>query len=163
MSDVENYSILFPENVSSIKIINQTNNIIVVEEKIRSGYIDFSSGPIGFTFGSLERTNSDDEYSGISNSKNSVSSGFTSEDLEMNLLVKHEIIAPDSHTIEILNGEAKGTKISITYHDIDEGTEIETYVQIQSSGFFRIFLGYMDFENFESVTNSIISTFEKSS
>jgi carbon monoxide dehydrogenase subunit G len=77
--------------------------------------------------------------------------------------VRYEIFSPDSLTIEILDGEAAGSKILMTFEEIDEGTEIETRIQLQSYGFFRMFIGNMIHDDVENVINSIISTFEKAS
>jgi len=42
MSNIENYPNVFPDNIKSVKIINQTNNLIIAEEKITERGLDVS-------------------------------------------------------------------------------------------------------------------------
>jgi len=49
--------------------------------------------------------------------------------IKVKLFVKHEIFPPDRHEIEILNGYANGTKITILFHENDSKTTISSDMQ----------------------------------
>ncbi len=77
MANVENYPIILSEYISSVKIINQTENIVFAEEKIKK-------------------------------------SGITSK-----VLVKHSFFPYDRHVIKIIDGDAKGSRIDITFEEME--------------------------------------------
>lgn len=157
ISNIENYPNIFPENVKSVKILEQTQNTIKSKMKIKSGKITFVTEP------SIDIESDVSYVKSASLYENSGPRIFTTSNLEIDVNVKFEIVSPDSFKIEILDGEAVGSKILMNFKEVDQGTEIETRIQIQSYGFFRIFVGELIHEDVNSLTNSIISTFEKSS
>ena len=120
MVDVENYPFVLPQNISEVKIINQTNNVIFAEETVSE-------------FG-----------------------------VKIKLLVKHEIFQPKEHIIEILDGYAKGTKIIITFSEIDSKTTISSDVSLITSGPVNSIIFLMGQSHFESAYASIIRAFEDS-
>lgn len=54
--------------------------------------------------------------------------------IKVKLMVKHVIEPHDKHTIEILNGDAKGTIIIQTYETVESGTKINTKSEIKLRG-----------------------------
>ncbi|MCV0373515.1 MAG: DUF4214 domain-containing protein [Nitrosarchaeum sp.] len=96
MTDVKNYPIILPTNVISVKIINQTENIIFAEEEI-------------VIRGLKEKT-----------------------------ILKHTIEFPNTYIIEIMHGEAKGTKITVDFEDYNSNsTMIKTKTELVVQGILK--------------------------
>tara|TARA_B100001013_G_C24619645_1_gene446688 strand:- start:1391 stop:2755 length:1365 start_codon:yes stop_codon:yes gene_type:complete len=74
------------------------------------------------------------------------------------LLVKHTFIPYDKQIIEILDGDAKGTKIIATFVQLENSTEITTNVDFQLHGILSPF-GFLAHGNINSAMNTIILTF----
>ena len=91
---------------------------------------------------------------------------FTSElvkeqGIEMNLYVKHIIVPYESHTMEVLDGNAKGTKITTLFEEINSKTKITSIIEIRVTGILLPF-GYLPESNLKSAMNTILDNFEKS-
>jgi len=59
--------------------------------------------------------------------------------IELSFIVKHSFIPFEKHEIEILEGDAKGTKIIQLFSDDDSSTLIDTSVEFHLSGALQIF------------------------
>ena len=75
------------------------------------------------------------------------------------LLVKHEIFPPEKHVIEILDGFADGTKMIITFSEIDSKTTISSDINIKMSGPGVAVIALMQQSNFESAYGTVIYAF----
>jgi len=75
------------------------------------------------------------------------------------LLVKHEIFPPEKHVIEILDGFANGTKMIITFSEIDSKTTISSDINFKVSGPGVALIAHMHQINFESAHGTIIDAF----
>ena len=82
MADVLDYPIILPENYISVKVINETDDIIYTEEEVAEAGIKTS------------------------------------------MLVKHVIIPYQKHSIQVLNGYAQGTNITVLYEHENSDTKI---------------------------------------
>lgn len=116
MTSVENYPLVLPKNVISIKIINQTQNLIFAEEIISE-------------------------------------SGLT-----VKILAKHSIEPFQKHTIEIIEGDAKGTKIIQTFEEDGSTTKIRTELNIEVGGLLTP-ISYFPAGNIRSAMNTVIDSF----
>ena len=103
----------------------------------------------------------------INQTKNTI---FTEEEVgieigslfKTKILVKHSFIPYEKHNIEVLNGDANGTKVVIYYEEIDPGkTKILVNSDIQLHGLF-VPLGMITTQNnIEHMMNTVIRTFEE--
>ena len=100
MTDLEKYHLILPQNVVSIKIINQTDNVIYAEEELAVNF------------------------------------------LKAKFLVKHTIKPYQSHIIEILDGDAKGTIISQTFEGNSDRTIITTKIKLNLQGILTPFVHF---------------------
>ena len=75
------------------------------------------------------------------------------------LLVKHEIFPPEKHVIEILDGFADGTKMIITFSEIDSKTTISSDINIKLLGPGVELISYMEQSHFESAYGTVIDAF----
>jgi len=116
MTSVENYPLVLPKNVISIKIINQTQNVIIAEEIVSDR-------------------------------------GMTSK-----ILAKHSIEPFQKHTIEVLEGDAKGTKIIQTFEEDGSKTKIRTEFNIEVRGLLTP-ISYFPAGNIRSAMNTVIHSF----
>lgn len=116
ISNVTEYPIIFPENVRSIEIINQTNSVIYAKETIKE------------------------------------------RGIETTLLIKHTIIPFDKHIIEVIEGEARGTKITINFEGDNNSTKISASLDLHIKGVLIPFY-YLTKPNLESALNTVIDTF----
>jgi ribosome-associated toxin RatA of RatAB toxin-antitoxin module len=116
MSQIEDYSTIFPDNYLSVSVINKTNSIVYTQETIREA-------------------------------------GITTT-----LDVKHIIIPYDSHQIEILSGDAKNTKIIISFEERGLATKIDVDAQLHFKGILSPF-GYIPQNNMDHATNTVIKIF----
>ena len=98
MTDLEKYHLILPQNVVSLKIINQTNNVIYAEEEFFQTYV------------------------------------------KSKFLVKHTMKPYESHLIEILDGDAKGTTILQIFQDTAIGTHITTTINLDFQGILAPFV-----------------------
>jgi len=117
MANPENFPKALPNNVLSVKIINQTENIIIAQEEISEA--------------------------GISTK----------------ILVKHTITPHEEHIIEILEGDAKGTTITVNFESGNSGTVIKSKIEMKVRGLLLPF-GLLPEGNLNSAWNSAISGFE---
>ena len=118
MSDVQNYPLVFPKNIISVKILNQTENEIYAYEEV------------------------------------------TELGIKSKLLVKHTIIPHKTHTIEILDGDANGTKIMINFTNNGNFTQINSHLLLKVKGFLLPF-GFLPDNNLQSALNTVLTSFEK--
>lgn len=116
MTSVENYPLVLPKNVISVKIINQTQNLIFAEEIISE-------------------------------------SVFT-----VKILAKHSIEPFQKHTIEIIEGDAKGTKIIQTFEEDGLTTKIRIELNIEVGGLLTP-ISYFPAGNLRSAMNTVIDSF----
>jgi len=75
------------------------------------------------------------------------------------LLVKHEIFPPEKHVIEILDGFANGTKMIITFSEVDSKTTISSDINIKVSGPGVALISPMFQNNFENAYGTVIDAF----
>ena len=76
------------------------------------------------------------------------------------LLVKHTFIPYEKQIIEILEGDAKGTKITANFVQVDNSTEITTDVDLELHGILSPF-GFLAKGNINSAMNTVILTFSE--
>lgn len=74
------------------------------------------------------------------------------------LLVRHSILPYAMHNIEIKDGDAKGTKIKITFDEVDSGTKISTETEIRIKGILAPF-GLLLRSNLESALSTSLDSF----
>ena len=74
------------------------------------------------------------------------------------LVVKHTIIPYQKHIIEIMEGDAEGTIITMEFKQIAEGTELVTGVEIRLKGILSPF-GTLLTPNLESALNTSLDSF----
>jgi len=75
------------------------------------------------------------------------------------ILVKHELYPFDKHIIEILDGDAKGSKIVMTFSEIDSKTTISSDLHLKISGPLTYLFDFMYQSNFESAYGTVIDAF----
>ena len=83
--------------------------------------------------------------------------------LKISVLAKHTLIPYDEHTIEILDGDAKGTKIIQTFTGDEELTKISTKVELKLKGILKpvYFLPRGNVEHAISTVNSSFAEYAK--
>ena len=118
MTDVSNYPNILPQNIISVKIIEQNKNLIIAEETV------------------IEKG------------------------IKTTLLVKHIITPFQTHSIEILEGNAKKTTIIQNFKSISDGTTIETNIHFELQGILSP-LSFLPKSNFEHAMNTILTNFEQ--
>lgn len=116
MADIENYPNVLSDNFISIKIINQTDNVIFAEEEI------------------IERG------------------------IKTKLIVKHTIIPYELHTLEIMNGHAKGTLITVKFEENDPYTRIIVDAEMYFSGILIPF-ALLPSNNIHHAIDTVITSF----
>ena len=116
MSDLENYPKIFPDNILSLKILNQTENTIIAEEKV------------------------------------------TERGIITKLVVKHTIIPKEMHSMEILEGDAKGSMFTVLFQDHDGGAKLTLETELHLRGKL-IPIGIFTQYSLESVVDTIITNF----
>ena len=82
-----------------------------------------------------------------------VEAGITSK-----LLVQHIMYPYYEHTIEVMDGDAKGTKITQKFTDTDSVTTIHTLVELDLKGILSPF-GFLPKGNLEHASNTIVTSF----
>ena len=116
MANVGNYHHVLPQNVLSVKIIEEETNLIIAE------YILIERG------------------------------------IKVTVLAKHTLTPYNEHVIEILDGDAKGTKIIQTFIE-DEGlTKISTDVELKLKGMLKP-LYYLPKNNFAHAISTVNTNF----
>jgi len=83
---------------------------------------------------------------------------LTEAGIKVKFLVKHTITPFEKHVIEILDGDAKGTKITQTFQEKNSSTKIITKVDLNLQGLMIPF-GYIPKANLQHATNTVISDF----
>ena len=118
ITDVENYPIVLPKNILSVKILDRTNNSITAEEKIREHII------------------------------------------QSTLTVKHSFVPMEKHTIEILDGDAKGTIITQNFEILPTSgsLKITTDVELDLKGIFS-FVGFLPTTSIQHAVDTTIAEF----
>ena len=82
-----------------------------------------------------------------------VEAGITSK-----LLVKHRMYPHYEHIMEVMDGDAKGTKITQKFTDTDSVTTIHTLVELDLKGILSPF-GFLPKGNLEHASNTIVTSF----
>ena len=118
ITDVENYPIVLPKNILSVKILDRTNNSITAEEQI------------------------------------------SEHGIKSTLTVKHSFVPMEKHTIEVLDGDAKGTIITQNFEIIQpEGSlKITTNVELDLKGIFS-FVGFLPISSIQHAVDTTIDEF----
>jgi ribosome-associated toxin RatA of RatAB toxin-antitoxin module len=116
ITDVSTYPLVLPQNMQSVVIKSQNDNVIIAEETM------------------IEKG------------------------LKTTLVVKHTIIPYETHTIEVLEGDAKGTKIVQTFESIPNGTRIKTNIYFDLKEILYPLL-FLPQSNFEHAINTILKSF----
>ena len=78
--------------------------------------------------------------------------------IRVKLLAKHTMIPYESHTIEIMSGDAKGTKIIQTFIGDESSTKLSTKIQLQLEGLLSP-LYFFPKSNFSHAMNTVNSSF----
>lgn len=78
--------------------------------------------------------------------------------IKTTVIAKHTLIPYNEHTIEILDGDAKGTKIIQTFTGDEELTKISTKVELKLKGILKPFY-YLPKSNFEHAISTVNSSF----
>ena len=78
--------------------------------------------------------------------------------IRVKLLAKHTIIPYESHTVEIMSGDAEGTKIIQTFIGNESSTKLSTKIQLQLKGLLSP-LYFFPKSNFSHAMNTVNSTF----
>ncbi len=92
MANVQDYPNILPRSYVSVKIINETNNIIYTREEV------------------------------------------TEAGIKTNMIVKHVIVPYQKHSIQVLNGDAQGTNITIQYDPEGSDTKLTVIGNIHLHG-----------------------------
>lgn len=74
------------------------------------------------------------------------------------LTVKHIVTPYENHVLEILDGDAKGTKITIIFEDVDYGTKVSIKSEMHLTGLLIPF-AYLPDSNLNHATNTVIDSF----
>ena len=83
---------------------------------------------------------------------------LSEEGLKTTVLAKHTMIPYNEHTIEILDGDAKGTKIIQTFTGDEELTKIKTKVELKLKGILKP-VYYLPKNNFAHAIGSVNTNF----
>jgi len=78
--------------------------------------------------------------------------------IKTKLIVKHTITPYSEHVIEIIEGDAKGTKIVQSFEPIDSKTKLTTHVNLHLEGV-TSFIAFLPESNLVHAINTIISHF----
>jgi len=79
--------------------------------------------------------------------------------LKSKMFVKHELFPPEKQIIEILEGDAKGTKIIMLFSEDNSQTVISSDIDLKISGPVSVLVRFMNEGNFESAYSTIIGAF----
>jgi len=75
------------------------------------------------------------------------------------VLVKHIFSPYDRHVIEIMDGDAEGSKIDITFEKIESGTKLKSKIDMEFKGLLVGF-GLIPNENLKHAINTVFIPFE---
>ena len=78
--------------------------------------------------------------------------------IKTTVLAKHTIIPYNEHTIEILDGDAKGTRITQTFTGDEESTKISTKVELKLKGILKP-MYFLPKQNFAHALGTVNSSF----
>ncbi len=84
---------------------------------------------------------------------------ISEQGIRTKILVKHELFPFNKHIIEILDGDAKGSKIVMTFSEIDSKTTISSDLHLKVSGPLVPLFDLLKQSNFESVYGTVIDAF----
>lgn len=115
-TNVKNYPLVLPENVVSVKLIDETVDTLVVEYVLKEG------------------------------------------PFETTISAKHIINPYNSQTVEVIAGDAKGTKIIQNFSDDPSGVLVNTKVSLELSGIL-IPVSFIPKQNFIHALDTIILSF----
>ena len=101
MTDVEKYPLVLPKNILSVKILNQSNNVIYAEEDLYENF------------------------------------------LHEKFTIKHTFYKYDNHTIEFLDGSAKGTTINQTFEGNDDTITLTTKIKLNFSDWLEDYIQFI--------------------
>ena len=116
MANVGNYPKILPQNIISVEIIEEEDNVIMAKEVL------------------MERG------------------------IKITILAKHTLIPYNEHIIEIMDGDAKGTKIKQTFTEDEGSTKISTEVELKLKGILKS-LYYLPKHNFEHAIDTVNTNF----
>ena len=141
---------IFEEKIVKIQL---TKIVDVEKEKLFQTMADLENYPIIFP----------DNYVSVNILNRTGAITFTKETvkeagIETTLTIKHIIEPNKKHMIEILDGDARGSVISVSFEGDKISTTITTDVEIHLNGILIPFY-YLPKSNLESATNTIITTF----
>ena len=74
------------------------------------------------------------------------------------LIAKHILVPYESHTIEIIDGDAKGTKIIQTFEEIPSGTKISIKLELNVQGVLTP-VKFFPQSNVQNAMNTVITSF----
>jgi ribosome-associated toxin RatA of RatAB toxin-antitoxin module len=80
--------------------------------------------------------------------------------LRLKMMVKHTFVPYNQHVIEILNGDAKGTKIIQTFEENNSTTKITTKIEFKLNGILE-FIKYFTQSSLEHAMNTVLDDFIK--
>jgi len=78
--------------------------------------------------------------------------------IQVTINAKHSIIPYEKHEIEILSGDAKGSKILAVFKEVDSNTKIDVKIEMKLSGLLTPF-AYLPKQNIDHALNTIFTTF----
>ncbi len=79
--------------------------------------------------------------------------------LKSKMFVKHELFPPEMQIIEILDGDAKGTKIIMLFSEDNSKTVISSDIDLKISGPVSLPIRLVTERNFESAYSTVIDAF----
>ena len=82
----------------------------------------------------------------------------TEAGVQTTLTIRHALVPYDRHNIEVMDGNAKGTIIRLTFKETDTGTEISIESEIKIHGILAPF-GLLTRPNMESAIDTTINSF----
>ena len=81
--------------------------------------------------------------------------------IKSKILVKHKLFPFEKQVIEILDGDANGTKVVIFFSEVDSNTAVVSNVHLKVSGASGIPGRFIQQDNFESAYVTVINAFVK--
>ena len=78
--------------------------------------------------------------------------------IKVTVLAKHTIIPYETHTVEVMNGDAKGTKIIQSFTGDESSTKLSTKIQLKLEGLLSPFY-FLPKNNFEHAMNTVNRSF----
>jgi hypothetical protein len=88
-----------------------------------------------------------------------VESTIIESGIKTTMKTKHTLFPYDKQIIEVLNGDAKGSKIILNFADDSFGTNIDSKINLITIGPLKILVSLMDKNNFESAFYTIMNAF----